>query len=109
MTSHVKEQNERHLALLVREDYHESRQLIDGKNAAGIAGFTALLVFLTVLLVSNLVAGATGGDPWNFLGNDNDYFTGALGSSYDNIRPCDKLPLASNELFGYRKFFFQCF
>lgn len=104
LKTHASEQAERHLALLDSTGVqHDDRHLLSTANIVGIAGFSILIVFLTVLLVSNIVIGATGGEPWPFLGIDNDYLNGAPGSSFDNILPCDKLPLASDELFGYRK------
>lgn len=98
MTKHVEEEHKRHLSLLNVNQTH--RELIS-KSTIGIAAFTTLMVFLTVLLVSNLVAGSTDSEPWPFLGNDNAFLKGAPGASFKNILPCSKLPFASDELFGY--------
>lgn len=67
------------------------RQLqLSPKNKAGIVLFTALTVFLIVLLVSNLVTAETGSEPWGFLANDNAYHNGTLQSSFKKINPCNK-------------------
>ncbi|CAB9504369.1 Inherit from bactNOG: repeat protein [Seminavis robusta] len=70
-------------------------------NKAGIAGFTAVMIFFSVLLISNIVAGAGGAKPWPFLGNDNAYFQGTPGRSFRNISPCSKLPMQSDALWSY--------
>lgn len=84
--------------LLSNPDY--SRELA-GKSMAIKAAFAALLVFMVVLVVSNIVNGVTGSTPWPFVGSDNSFITGALGASYKNVLPCDKLPLVQDDTFGY--------
>lgn len=99
---HVQQDTERHLANLANVDsLPDSRALTSAANVIGIAAFAAILVFLVVLLVTNLAD--PGGAVFDFLGTDNIFLQGVPGASYRSIGGCNKLPLVPEEIYGYRE------
>jgi hypothetical protein len=89
---------ERDLQLYRSEDYGD-RQLQAAGDIAGKVLFAAFLVYLVVLVVKKLVEGIEGPDgEWPWL---KEVKGEAFGPSFKRVKPCDQLPLAPNEKFGY--------
>lgn len=75
-------------------DYQLLHRQLKAKTLGNIAGFilfSALLIFLTVLFITNIIIAENDFVTWDFLGNDNAYFTGTPQSSFKRIQPCNKV------------------
>ena len=80
------------------------RHLLSDKQklyAGSVAKLTVLITFFTVFIVQNILDAESNSKPWPYLASDDAFFKGALGESFQQIYPCSKLPLSSDNYFSY--------
>lgn len=84
-------QHEKDMARRVLES-GDSRQL-GVKGKVGIALFSAFVIFLVVLVITNIINGVKDTDTIDYFANDNAFLTGTPGTSFKSIFPCNRIPL----------------